>query len=218
MTRLSALRSKRSNLLMTVALVAAVALAVGLAIETSGVTSAASLPAAEVAVAAPAATVEPADSPGPAADEGLSGQVLEAIPVSKYTYLRLRTASGEVWAAVPSAAIAIGTQVTLENATRMDDFKSSTLNKTFAIIYFGTLAPVAGAPQKFSPSDVPPLDDDSELPPGHPDIGAGSPSAPTNIDPSIVVHDGDPLPPGHPDISNRTPSAALPRASASPSR
>ncbi|MEO8902284.1 MAG: hypothetical protein ABI627_12210 [Polyangiaceae bacterium] len=212
------MRSKQSNWLMTLALVAALALAVGLAIETSGVTSAASLPAAEVAVAEPATTTEPADSPASAPDEGVSGQVLEAIPVSKYTYLRLRTTSGEVWAAVPSTTVAVGTQVTLENATRMDNFKSSTLKKTFAMIYFGTLAPVAGAPQKFAPSDVPPLDDDSELPPGHPDIGASGPAAAATIDPSIVVHDGDPLPPGHPDISNRTPSAALPHVSASPSQ
>src|SRR4051812_32068832 len=35
------------------------------------------------------------------ADAALSGEVLEALPAGNYTCLRLRTASGEIWAAVP---------------------------------------------------------------------------------------------------------------------
>jgi hypothetical protein len=97
----------------------------------------------EAVVAAPLSGSLPAA--GPAAGQGLSGKVLERIDASPYCYLRLQTARGEVWAAVPEAKIEKGTEVTVANPMPMTNFESKTLNRTFAEVFFGTLAP-AGTP------------------------------------------------------------------------
>jgi hypothetical protein len=149
-----------------------------------------------------------AAAPMGAAREGegsaISGRVLETIAVAKYTYLRLATGQGETWTAVPSADVSVGASVTVDHAARMDHFTSTTLKRTFDVIYFGSLAgpdsPARG------------------LPPGHPRMGSNAePSngrAPTaGEDPGIpeaLLEDrsgtlplGDrsgALPPGHPSI------------------
>ena len=160
----------------------------------------------------------------PTADEdstSLSGSVLETVPASQYTYLRLATATGEMWTAVPSTSVTVGTRVTIENATKMTAFKSSTLKKTFDVIYFGTLG--TGAPKtaaaRFSPADALDNDDEQDLPPGHPDIGGSAPGAMAN---------SDSLPSGHPSIdgasasphgpSPSAPSSALPAVDVAPAR
>jgi hypothetical protein len=81
---------------------------------------------------------------GAMGNAGLSvkGEVLEVSDVASYTYLRLKTAEGETWAAVPKAPVKKGSEVTLENVMVMDNFVSKTLNKTFKTILFGSLAGV----------------------------------------------------------------------------
>ncbi|MET0794573.1 MAG: hypothetical protein ABW061_23840 [Polyangiaceae bacterium] len=164
----------------------------------------------------------PASAPASASDDtnsALTGSVLETFPASKYTYLRLATSAGESWAAVPSTTVALGTRVTVENATRMTGFKSSTLERTFDVIYFGTLAASstpAGAPH-FSPVDV--LDDDEQrLPAGHPDIGSAAPDS---------IGSSDTLPAGHPAVAGpadsphaalTSPSGAEPALAVAPAR
>jgi hypothetical protein len=202
MTRFSGLLGKRADLKMTLALGGAVVAAVAFALTTSHTSRGEDL-RSEASPVAAAAPTEAANAPPAGDDTALSGDVLETLPVSKYTYLRLRTSAGEVWAAVPSEAIAVGSHVAIENATRMDDFKSTTLKRTFQVIYFGTLgARSAGAgAQKFSVVDVPGLDDEQALPPDHPALGGTAALGP--------VSDSDPLPPGHPDIgSTAAPSVA----------
>ncbi|OIQ69621.1 hypothetical protein GALL_487760 [mine drainage metagenome] len=70
----------------------------------------------------------------------LSGEVLEVKNVPNYTYLRLKTGTGDVWAAVATAPVKSGDKVTVEQAEQMDNFESKTLKQTFAVIYFGSLA------------------------------------------------------------------------------
>ena len=94
--------------------------------------------AAQVAVAAAAAA--------PSAMPPLTGQVLEAKDVDNYTYLRIKTAKGETWAAVSRAAIKTGAVVSIENPMVMQNFESKSLKKTFDSIVFGTLAGAGGAP------------------------------------------------------------------------
>jgi hypothetical protein len=72
----------------------------------------------------------------------LTGEVLEVIDVESYTYLRLKTANGETWAAVNKSPVKKGTQVTIYDPAVMKNFKSPALNRTFPEIVFGTL-PVA---------------------------------------------------------------------------
>ncbi|MGL6111162.1 MAG: nucleotide-binding protein [Rubrivivax sp.] len=88
----------------------------------------------------------------------IKGEVLETRNVDSYTYLRLKTGEGEVWAAVPTTALKPGAQVTIGNATTMRNFESKTLKKTFDSIVFGQLVdPNAkpAAPQGASPAAPP---------------------------------------------------------------
>jgi hypothetical protein len=81
------------------------------------------------------------------------GQVLEVKDVESYTYLRLKTKEGEVWAAVRTAPVKPGDKVTIDNVTVMNNFESKSLNKTFPTIVFGKLAGAGNG---------------QGLPPGHP--------------------------------------------------
>lgn len=91
------------------------------------------------------------------ADSDPSGRVAEKIDASQYSYLRLETASGEVWAAVPKSRVEVGAQATIRGAMWMTEFKSATLSRTWARIAFGTLegespaAPSTGASTGASP-------------------------------------------------------------------
>ena len=76
----------------------------------------------------------------------LKGQVLEVVDAGQYTYLRLKTKDGEIWAAVIKASVAKGAQVTIQNPMPMTNFESKTLKKTFDKIIFGTLANAAAHP------------------------------------------------------------------------
>jgi len=91
------------------------------------------------AQAAPAAPMPP-----------LKGEVLETQNVEGYTYLRLKTAQGEAWAAVPTSTVKKGAQVTIGNPVVMQNFESKTLKKTFDKIVFGQVvepgAPLASPP------------------------------------------------------------------------
>jgi hypothetical protein len=69
----------------------------------------------------------------------LKGEVLEARNVDGYTYLHLKTAQGEVWAAVPTTAVKNGAKVTIGNPMVMQDFESRTLKKKFDRIVFGQI-------------------------------------------------------------------------------
>jgi hypothetical protein len=73
----------------------------------------------------------------------VSGKVLEVKNVDSYSYLRLNTKDGEVWAAVMKAPIKKGSTVTVENAVVMNNFESKSLKKTFPTILFGTLGGAA---------------------------------------------------------------------------
>jgi hypothetical protein len=84
-----------------------------------------------------------AGAPAPGAATGLRGKILERADAPPYTYLRLATGSGEVWAAVPATQEKVGAEVSVGNAFPMKDFESKQLNKKFDVVYFGT---IAGAP------------------------------------------------------------------------
>lgn len=89
----------------------------------------------------PPGPADPKKAEDPAhAEPALAGRVLEQIEVGKYSILRLRQGgSTEVWAAVPSTPSRVGDEVTVQNAERMENFTSPTLNRTFETIYFGVL-------------------------------------------------------------------------------
>lgn len=106
--------------------------------------------------AAPATPVNKDGVPNPHANglpksvstPSVDGVVLERLDAGVYTYLRLKTATGETWAAVPKAEVAKGAQVRIRNPQPMDGFQSPSLKRTFERIIFGTLdAPGEAAPK-----------------------------------------------------------------------
>ena len=90
-------------------------------------------------------TVQPGGVHGGGAQGIVAGAVVETIQVSGYTYLRLETRSGQVWAAVPRTDISVGTHAELRDAALMQSFRSDSLDRTFDEIYFGVLAQPDGA-------------------------------------------------------------------------
>ncbi len=98
-------------------------------------------------------------SPSPAASTGetggtpnrIVGTVLETMDAAGYTYMRLKTGQGEIWAAVPKSAVKKGSEVTIVNAVIMNGFESKTLKRKFDRIVFGNIDGGAGAPEGFAP-------------------------------------------------------------------
>lgn len=80
-----------------------------------------------------------------AAGNSVSGEVLETQDAGGYTYVRLKTAQGETWAAVNQAKLSKGAKISIDNAMAMTNFESKTLKKTFPSILFGTLGGTGAA-------------------------------------------------------------------------
>jgi len=96
-----------------------------------------------------------ADKAPPSQTPPLKGVVLEVVEVDIYTYVRLKTATGETWAAVPKAPVTKGSEVTIEGPMTMDNFESKTLKRKFDKIVFGTLGgKSAGANSVSAPGDM----------------------------------------------------------------
>ncbi len=96
--------------------------------------------------AAPAVSPGQPDAGAAGASPSLTGTVLETMNAAGYTYLKLKTAGGETWAAVNEAKVEKGATVTVLSPMPMDGFESKTLNRKFDHIVFGTLAGAGGAP------------------------------------------------------------------------
>ena len=104
----------------------------------------------------------------PAASSSISGTILETMDSGGYTYMKLKTDRGEVWAAVNKAAVKKGSTATVVDPLPMQNFESKTLKRKFDLIYFGALAgPGAGG----APAEG------AALPPGHPAVGTGDSKA-----------------------------------------
>jgi len=97
-----------------------------------------------VPVPTPAPSRSSAPAPSAAA-AGVQGAILETMDSGGYTYMRLKTADGELWAAVPQTTVKVGDNVALANAVPMKAFQSKTLNRTFDEILFATLADPSAA-------------------------------------------------------------------------
>jgi hypothetical protein len=91
-----------------------------------------------------APTAQPPRGAPSAAASSLRGKVLERIDAGSYSYLRIASPSGEVWAAVPVTPVATGIDVEVEAPLWMDGFESKTLKRRWDRIAFGTLSD--GAP------------------------------------------------------------------------
>ena len=110
--------------------------------------------------APPASLAQPED---PHASAQVTGTVAETMDAGGYTYLRLKTAKGEVWAAVTQATLKTGSEVTIGNASWMEGFESKTLNRGFERILFGSLIAPGGTAAEQAPH--------ASVASGAPDVG-----------------------------------------------
>jgi len=78
--------------------------------------------------------------PGALANSFIEGKVIGTLEAASYSYLQLKTKTGEIWAAVPKSQVKIGSEVKIENPMTMDGFESKTLKRKFERIVFGTLS------------------------------------------------------------------------------
>ncbi len=92
--------------------------------------------------AAPGAGTAAAEPP---AAGGTRGVVRETMNAATYTYMRIETASGSTWVAVPQMTVAVGDQVEAAAGNEMPGFHSRTLDRTFEQITFAPAARVLGA-------------------------------------------------------------------------
>lgn len=87
--------------------------------------------------AAPGATqplpAVPAAVPGGSA---LRGKVVETMDAGPYTYVLVDTGAEKVWAAAPKFPIAVGDRVTVPEGIPMENYKSTTLDREFDLVYF----------------------------------------------------------------------------------
>ncbi len=101
-----------------------------------------------------------------AGPEIVTGTVVESMDAAGYTYVRVDTDGGEIWAAATRFVVEVGDRVTLPLETPMKDFHSASLGRDFPLVYFVSyVVPEGEAPQ----SVVPPT---TKLPPGHPPLDA----------------------------------------------
>jgi len=93
-----------------------------------------------------------AAKPSAAVQDSLEGKVLEVVAATPYAYVRLGTAHGEAWAAIPAFDLKVGSQVRILVQLKMDKFESPSLHRTFDAVYFGTVAGAAGEAPAAAPA------------------------------------------------------------------
>jgi hypothetical protein len=95
----------------------------------------------------------------------VEGKVLETINSGGYTYVYLDTATDKRWIAAPQVAVAVGDEVRTGQGMAMPNFKSSSLDREFELVYFvDRLENLSGnTSSELKPEDI-------ELPEGHPDL------------------------------------------------
>jgi hypothetical protein len=102
-------------------------------------------------------------SPAGGGIEKVTGPVLETMDASTYTYVRVKTDKGDVWAATAQFKVAVGDRVVVPLETPMENFSSKTLNRTFPLIYFTSHITREGEPATPPPMAV-----------GHAPMGGGA--------------------------------------------
>jgi hypothetical protein len=106
----------------------------------------------------------------------IEGTVIETMDAGRYTYVRVRAGDGEIWAAGPNVAVAVGDRVRLPPGMPMREFKSPTLGREFDMVLFVTEIRMLDADG--NAASAPAMDDPhGTLPPGHPQIGSFAPAS-----------------------------------------
>lgn len=97
----------------------------------------ASAPGAAVAAIPPESSHAAAAAPATAPESNTAqGPVVETMDASNYTYVRVKTAGGDIWAATSTFKVKVGDTVVVPLENPMANFESQTLKRTFPLIYF----------------------------------------------------------------------------------
>jgi hypothetical protein len=94
-------------------------------------------PQATPPVAETAAAPKVFEAPQP--KEVVSGTVLQKLESGPYTLLRLKTGSGEAWAAVPRTDRKVGDDVKVNDPLPVKGYVSKPLRRKFELVYVGNL-------------------------------------------------------------------------------
>ena len=84
----------------------------------------------------------PVEGSPPSSNSGtITGPVLEQLDAPPYTYLRLKTATGEVWVAVPiTGAVDREKPVTVRSSGAFKNFYASPAARRFEVLHIGAIA------------------------------------------------------------------------------
>ena len=86
---------------------------------------------------APAPQAQPAAGAVQPGDP-LSGKVVETMNSGGYTYVSLENGGKRTWVALPDTKVKVGQEIACKPGAEMKNFKSKTLNRTFASIIFSS--------------------------------------------------------------------------------
>lgn len=116
---------------------------------------------------------------------GFSGQVIATTNTAGYTYLQVDTGGKKLWATTTQFPVKVGDTVTVGAGTRMNDYHSKTLDRTFDVVYFVGQVSVHGngtGGEPALPSGHPPLAGaNPTMPPGHPSLTAATAPSTMNL-------------------------------------
>ena len=112
---------------------------------------------AEKSATAPAAKKPSIKAEKDDPNAGLSGKVVETMDAGGYTYVCLEKSGKKTWVAVSQMKVVVGSKMTFQPGSEMQNFTSKSLNRTFDSIIFSGGAVASG----------------SSAPAGHPAASAG---------------------------------------------
>ena len=75
---------------------------------------------------------------GDQAMQGVSGKVVETMNSGGYTYVLVDKGGTKTWVALPQSTITVGSEIACQPGMEMNNFKSTSLNRSFESIVFST--------------------------------------------------------------------------------
>jgi hypothetical protein len=86
-----------------------------------------------------------AAAPTPASASVFEGTIKETMNSGGYTYVLVKTATEEVWAAAPETTVKVGDKASFPSGMAMENFHAASLKRDFDVIYFVSALTVNGS-------------------------------------------------------------------------
>jgi hypothetical protein len=111
----------------------------------------------------------------------VTGTVAETMDAANYTYVRVKTTTGDIWAATGQFKVAVGDRVTVPLEMPMQNFHSQALKRDFPLIYFA--GRIAREGEQARPSQP-------AMPAGHPPTGGVVPRPAATVNEPVAPAPG----------------------------